>query len=138
MDNRTALQIVLTFGIPVIICWLAVFGIKITNKYLDYKRRKQHPEYFKLFDEAVDISNEAHDVCTHKKVYFEHKLKLIYEGLQDGECTVEYFKEYLDRINKQYIEFATWFEEKNKEAKELFRKADFYAKEHDLRWGILY
>jgi hypothetical protein len=81
----------------------------MVSKVLDNRRREQHPEYFKLFDEAMDISNEVHDLAKHKKTYFEYKLKLIYEGLQEGECTVEYFQKYTDRINKEYIELATWF-----------------------------
>jgi hypothetical protein len=39
---------------------------------------------------------------------------------------------------KEYIEFAAWFEAKQKEAKDLFRKADWYAKERNLKWRILY
>lgn len=132
------LRTVLILGGPVILGLFIVCGVKITNRHLDNIRREQHPEYFKLFDEAMDISNEVHDTCKHKTTYFEYKLKLIYEGLREGECTVEYFQKYLDRINKEYIEFATWFEAKNKEAKDLFRKADYYAKKHDLLWGVLY
>lgn len=135
---REALAIVLTFGIPVLACWLAVWIIKYTNKEIDKRRREQYPEYFEYFDAAMDISNEVHDTCKHKKTYFEYHLKLIYEGLRDGECTVEYFQEYLARINKEYIEFATWFEEQNKEAKRLFGEADLYAKLRDLKWGYLY
>lgn len=135
---KDVMQIILTFGIPVLACWLIVLLVKITSKCLNEYRREQYPEYFKLFDEAMDISNEVYDLAKHKKTYFEYKLKLIYEGLQEGECTVEYFQEYLDRINKEYIEFATWFKAKNKEAKDLFRKADRYAKERNLKWGILY
>ena len=130
--------IILTFGIPIILCWLVVIGIKITNKYLDEQRRQQYPEYFKLFDAAMDIASDVDGQTKHKKTYFEYHLKLIYEGLQEGECTVEYFEEYLARINKEYIEFATWSEEQNKEAKRLFREADLYAKLRDLKWGYLY
>ena len=138
MDRSAALQIVLTFGIPVILCWLAVFGIKITNKHLDQTRREQYPEYFKLFDAAMDIVAHVDGQTKHKTTYFKYHFKLIYEGLRDGECTVEYFQEYLDRINKEYIEYATWFEAQQKEAKRLFREADLYAKLRDLKWGYLY
>ena len=130
--------VILTLGGPVIVCLLIVMGIKITNKYLDQTRRQQYPEYFKLFDKAMDITADIHGQTEHKTKYFNYHLKLIYEGLRDGECTVEYFQEYLDRINKEYIEFATWFEEQNKEAKRLFREADLYAKLRDLKWGYLY
>ena len=132
------LRVVLTFGIPVILCWLVVIGIKITNKYLDDKRRQQYPEYFELFDKAMDIVAEVDCQTKHKTAYFEYRLKLIYEGLREGECTVEYFQKYLDRINKEYIEYATWFEAQQKEAKRLFREADYYAKLRDLKWGYLY
>ena len=130
--------IILTLGGPVIVCLLIVIGIKVTNKYLDDKRRQQYPEYFKLFDAAMDIVADVDGQTEHKTKYFEHRFKLIYEGLRDGECTVEYFQKYLDRINKEYIEYATWFEAQQKEAKRLFREADYYAKLRDLKWGILY
>ena len=130
--------VILTLGGPVIICWFVVIGIKITNKYLDQTRRQQYPEYFKLFDSAMDIVADVDGQTKHKTKYFNYHFKLIYEGLRDGECTVEYFEEYLARINKEYIEYATWFEAQQKEAKRLFREADLYAKLRDLKWGYLY
>jgi hypothetical protein len=131
-------RVLLVFGVPVIVCWLVVIGIKITNRYLDQTRRQQYPEYFKLFDAAMDIVNEVHKQTELKTDYFKHKYTLIYEGLKEGECTVEYFQKYLDRINKEYIEYATWFEAQQKEAKRLFREADMYAKLRDLKCGYLY
>lgn len=128
----------LVIGGPIIIMLLTFLGGKITNKYLDGRRREQYPEYFKLFDAAMDIVADVHGQTEHKTKYFKYHFKLIYVGLLDGECTVEYFQEYLDRINKEYIEFATWFEAQNKEAKRLFKEADYYAKLRDLKWGILY
>lgn len=130
--------VILTLSGPVIVCLLIVLGIKITTKYLEHTRRQQYPEYFKLFDKAMDIAADVDGQVKHKTSYFEYHLKLIYEGLRDGECTVEYFEEYLARINKEYIEFATWFEAQQKEAKRLFIEADLYAKLRDLKWGYLY
>ena len=132
------LRIVLTFTLPLAFGWLVIIGNKITNKYLDDKRREQYPEYFKLFDKALDIVADVDGQTKHKITYFEYHFKLIYEGLRDGEYTVEYFQEYLAKINKEYIEFAAWFEKQQKEAKRLFREADWYAKERDLKWGYLY
>lgn len=138
MALKEVFHLLLTLGIPVIITWIVIWIIKIVNEELDKRRREQHPEYFEYFDAAMDISKEVHEQTERKTKYFKHRYNVIYEGLRDGECTVEYFQKYLDRVNKEYIEFATWFEAQNKEAKELFRKADFYAKDHDLMWGILY
>jgi hypothetical protein len=128
----------LVIGGPIIIMLLTFLGGKITNKYLDGRRREQYPEYFKLFDAAMDIVSDVDGQTKHKTKYFEYHFKLIYEGLRDGECTVEYFQEYLDRINKEYIEYVTWFEAQQKEAKRLFKEADYYAKLRDLKWGYLY
>ena len=130
--------IFILFGSVFVVSFVVAGIIKITTKYLDQTRRQQYPEYFKLFDKAMDITADVHGQTEHKTKYFNYHYKLIYEGLRDGECTVEYFQEYLDRINKEYIEYATWFEEQNKEAKRLFREADLYAKLRDLRWGYLY
>jgi hypothetical protein len=125
-------------GGPIIIMLLTFLGGKITNKYLDKRRRERYPEYFELFDAAMDIVSDVDGQTEHKTKYFKYHFKLIYDGLRDGECTVEYFQEYLDRINKEYIEFAIWFEAQNKEAKRLFKEADYYAKLRDLKWGYLY
>ena len=128
----------LTIGGPIMIVLLAIWGTKITKEELDKQRRATYPEYFELFDAAMDIVADVDDQTKHKTTYFEYHFKLIYEGLRDGECTVEYFQKYLDRINKEYIEYATWFEAQQKEAKRLFREADMYAKLRDLKWGYLY
>lgn len=135
---KDAFSIFIGIGGPIIIVLMSAWIMKCTKEELEKRRRELHPEYFEHFDAAMDIVNEVHDLSKHKKTYFEYHLKLIYEGLQEGECTAEYFQKYTDRINKEYIEFAAWFDAKNKEAKDLFRKADFYAKERDLKWGILY
>ena len=88
---KDILTIILTLGIPIILCWFAVIGIKITNRYLEQTRREQYPEYFKLFDAAMDIVADVDGQTEHKTKYFRHHYKLIYEGLRTGECTVEYF-----------------------------------------------
>ena len=134
-----AFTVFVAFGIPILVMLLlTILGSRITKDALDKQRREQHPQYFRLFDEAIAITEEVHKVTEQKSDHFKFKYKLIYEGLRDGECTVEYFEEYLARINKEYIEFAAWFEEQNKEAKRLFREADIYAKLRDLKWGYLY
>ena len=125
-------------ALPLLIGWFTIWLIKYSVRKLDKKRREQCLEYFELFDAALDIVAEVDGQTKYKTTYFEYHYKLIYEGLREGDCTVEYFQEYLDRINKEYIEYATWFETQQKEAKRLFREADLYAKLRDLKWGYLY
>jgi hypothetical protein len=131
------------FTIHCLTCFVSVFVMpyfifKFVDVLLDKYRRNKYPEYFEYYDAGMDICRDAHDQATHKKTYFEYKLKLIYEGLRDGECTDEYFREYTNTLSESYIEFAQWFQEQQEESKVYFKKADAYAKEHNLGWGRLY
>ena len=130
--------IFILFGSMLVAAFVVAGIIKISEKVLDKYRREQYPKYFELFDKAMDIVAAVDGQTKQKTEYFNYHFKLIYEGLRDGECTVEYFEKYLNRINKEYIEYATWFEAQQKEAKRLFREADLYAKRRDLKWGYLY
>ena len=135
---KTEYFIFILFGSMFVAAFVVAGIIKITSRNLEQTRRERYPEYFDFFDEAIDIISEVDCQTKQKATYFNYHYKLIYEGLRDGECTVEYFEEYLARLNKEYIEFATWFEAQQKEAKRLFREADIYAKLRDLKWGYLY
>lgn len=130
--------ILISIALPALAVFLVFFSGDIINKVFEKPRREQHPEYFRLFDEAMAIVSEVHKVTEQKTDYFKYRYTLIYEGLKDGECTIEYFQDYLDHLNEEYIEFATWFEANQREANRLFKAADLYAKEHNLMWGILY
>ena len=47
------------FGSMLVAAFVVAGIIKISEKVLDKRRREQYPEYFKLFDKAMDIVAEV-------------------------------------------------------------------------------
>jgi hypothetical protein len=105
---------------------------------LEGSRRKRHPEYYKSYDEALKLSFERGTEFRQRKERFDYYFKLYNYGLRDGECTNEYYNKKMNELMIEYQELCTWFQEKEKVIRELLVKADLYAKEHNLLWGIIY
>ena len=101
-------------------------------------RRKRHPEYFKYWDEAKALSFENGRRFSEHKKRLDYYLKLYNDGIRDGECTEECYTEQMNKHMAEYLEVCRWFREESEKTKELLLKADLYAKEHNLGWGIIY
>jgi hypothetical protein len=108
------------------------------DKLLEGYRRKKHPEYFKYWDKALSLSFKRDTEFKQRKERFDFFMKLYNECLRDGECSEEYYLERMNKHMKEYQELCAWFREEEKELRELLIKADLYAKEHNLKWGIVY
>jgi hypothetical protein len=123
--------VVAIFSLPIVIVFIID---KAVSKY----RRKKHPEYFKYWDAAKKLSFERGAEYNARKSRFDYYFKLYSEGLRDGECTDEYYTEQMNYVMSEYKDLCIWFQEEEKKIRELLAKADLYAKEHDLVWGIIY
>lgn len=108
------------------------------DKLVEGIRRKKHPEYFKYWDESLKLSFERGAEFNRRKQHFDYHFKLYTEGLRDGECTNEYFTKRMNKHLEEYKDLCAWFQKEEKIIKELLVKADLYAKEHNLMWGIIY
>ena len=111
---KDVLHVLLVFGGPVILCLLIVCGIKITNKYLDQTRREQHPKYFEYFDAAMAISNNINEFTEQQTASFEYRLKLIYEGLRDGECLFKKLRGCTHKTRESSLTIQTFHISKGK------------------------
>ena len=118
--------------------FLPILLASMVDTLLEKHRRKKHPEYYKYWDEAVKLSFERGAVYSRRKEYFDYKIKVYNEGLRDGECTNEYYTDQMNRHMVEYQRLCDWFREEEKKIQDLLIKADLYAKEHDLYWGIIY
>ena len=125
------IMIVAIFSLPIAIVF-------IIDKTVQKYRRKKHPEYFKYWDEAKKLAFERGAEYNTRKSHFDYYFKLYNEGLRDGECTNEYYTEQMNYVMSEYKNLCIWFQEEEKKIRELLVKADLYAKEHDLVWGIVY
>lgn len=128
----------LVFFILVSSLILLILATNAVGRLLKRRRRKKHPEYFKYYNEAAILSFERGARYSRRRECFDYKLKLFNDGLRDGECTKDYYFEQLNKLMIEYQELCDWFQNTEKEIRELLVKADLYAKEHNLRWGVLY
>jgi hypothetical protein len=129
--------------VEVLVSVLAIFFVPILlvnlfDKLLKGYRRKKHPEYFEYWDESLKLSFERGKEFNQRKELFDFKFKLYNLGLRDGECTNEYYTKKMNELMIEYQELCTWFQEEEAKIRELLGKADLYAKEHNLYWGIIY
>lgn len=132
------LAVILSIIIVIAIFVLPVITVFVIDKVIQKHRRKKHPEYFKYWDEAIKLAFERGAEYNKRKEHFDYKFKLYTDGLRDGECTWEYYKEQMNNHMLEYRTLCDWFQEEEKKIRELLIKADLYAKEHDCYWGVIY
>lgn len=112
--------------------------VSLVDKLVSKYRRKKYPEYFTYYDTAKRICFDASDKINKKIEYFNFRVKILTEGLNEGECTVDYFKASFDAMTDCYIEASSEFVKQRADSEEWLKKADDYARAHNLKWGILY
>ena len=127
----------------VIICLLAFF-IGITILMLtDIKekiRRKKHPVWYEFYDRAKYNSFYIGSKFRRRTESIEMLRGVFKDKFFNDEYTEEVFNEAMDALEREYREAAKQF----KIDKEVYgidadlKAADAYAKEHNLKWGILY
>ena len=122
----------------VLLPFIIVCGSAFYDKMQDKTRRKKYPKYFEFFDAAMKISFGASTVVNKKADYIMYQMNLLTTGLREGTCEEDYFRKRFNELADMYVEATNWFKEQQQEAEKLFREADFYAKEYDLLWGVLY
>jgi hypothetical protein len=105
---------------------------------LDKYRRKKYPEYFELFDAAIEQVNKGSEYLEKEVEFLEFHFTMLRDGLRDGECTEEYFKKRLDKLIERYFKACKYHESRAKQSDTLFKAADKFACDNDLKWGLLY
>ena len=127
----------------VIICLLALFvGIAILM-LADVKekvRRKKHPVWYEHYDRA--LSNSLHVGSRFRKTTesLNARRDMIQEMFFHGECTEDEFMEAMKTVDKELLEAVRQFSI-DREAYSIdtdLQEADAYAREHNLKWGIIY
>ena len=63
---------------------------------------------------------------------------MLTDGIMKGECTEDYFKDRFVELASEYTGLARYFEHQTNEIAQLFNAADKYARDNDLRCGLLY
>ena len=117
--------------LPILFCGLV-------DHIVESIRKNKHPEYFEFYDTAVSESFRIGGKLSAEKKRIEYYIKLYGEGYRDGECTVEHITKKMAELTRIWINACDTFNQEQENIKVLWQKADAYAKEHNLKWGIIY
>lgn len=127
----------------VIICLLALFGgiaILILTDVEEKIRRKKHPVWYEYYDRAVHNAFIAGGEFSQKLDTICARGEMIQDVLFKGECSKDVYLEAMKVLEKERVETVEQYHLKQ-EALGIeadLRAADTYAKEHNLKWGIIY
>jgi hypothetical protein len=127
----------------VILCLPALFAGIAILMLTDVKeriRRKRHPKWYELYDRAKNNAFRAGGEFSQKLDTICARGEMIQDMLFKGECSREVYLEAMKVLEKERVEVVAQYRLKQ-EALGIeadLRAADAYAKEHNLKWGIIY
>lgn len=130
-----------TIGVAAIVVgmiFLPILLAGLTDCIVKSIRKHKHSEYFEYYSTAVSESFRIGGELSAEKKRIEYYIKLYSEGYRDGECTVKDITEKMAELTKIWISACDKYNQEYKDIKVLLQKADTYAKQHNLKWGIIY
>lgn len=131
----------MVLGIIATICgmvFLPILLVNLIDHIIESIRKNKHPKYFEFYDTAIYESFRIGGKLNAEKRRIEYYIKLYGDGYRDGECTVEHITKKMAQVTQWWINACDEYNQEYKNVKVLLQKADAYAKEHNLKWGIIY
>lgn len=127
----------------IIFCLLGLFLGFAILMYTDIKeriRRKRHPKWYEYYDRALGNSLCIGSRFREKTETINARRELLQKTFFEGKCTAEEYDDAMKILDKELREAAKLFSI-NKELLGVdadLKEADTYAKEHNLKWGIIF
>jgi predicted Zn-dependent peptidase len=127
----------------VIFCLLALFpgiAILMLTDVKEKIRRRQHPRWYECFDRAKNNAFRAGSEFSQKLDTICARGEMIQDMLFKGECSSEEYLEAMKVLEKERVEAVEQYHLKQDALgiEADLRAADAYAKEYNLKWGIIY
>ena len=127
----------------VIVCLPALFAGIAILMLTDVKkkiRRKQHPVWYEHYDRAKNNAFAAGGEFSQRLDTICVRGEIIQDMLFKGECSKDEYLEAMKVLEKERAETVEQYHLKQKALgiETDLIAADAYAKEHNLKWGIIY
>ncbi len=127
----------------IIFCLLVLFlgfGILMSTDIKERIRRKKHPKWWELYDRAKSNAFRVGGEFSQKLGTICARGEMIQDMLFKGECSKDEYLEAMKVLEKERVEAVEQYHIKQDTLgiEADLRAADAYAKEHNLKWGILY
>ncbi len=127
----------------VIFCLLALFigiAILMLTDAKEKIQRKKHPKWYELYYRAKSNAFHVGGEFSQKLDTICARGEMLGDMLFKGECSKDEYLEAMKVLEKERVEAVEQYYSKQ-EALGIeadLRAADAYAKEHNLKWGIIY
>ena len=128
---------IIVLSLLALFCIIAVFMVTGIEEKI---RRKKHPVWFRHYDLALKNSLWAGTKFREKTEILDARRDMVQDMFFKGECTLDEYDNAMKIIEEERREAAKQFS-RDKEALGILQDladADAYAKEHNLKWGIIY
>lgn len=114
--------------------------LSITDIIKDKVRRRQHPKWYECYDRAMNNAFRAGSEFSQKLDTICARGEMIQDMLFKGECSSEKYLEAMKVLEKERVEVVEQYQLKQTilGIDTDLKEADAYAKEHNLKWGIIY
>ena len=119
---------------------LAVAGLAIGSSIKEKVRRKKHPVWYEHYNNALANSMHIGNKFRHRIEYINKLKEVFQDKFFEGGYTEAEFNDAIDVLNIEYKDATRQFRA-DKEAYGIeadLKAADAYAKEHNLKWGVIY
>lgn len=129
----------LIMNIVLTIAVLFVLGYILYWRVIDVYRHKKHSIWYTHYNRALRNSIRIGSELREATGYFNSQVAFMQKQLLDGGCSAESYCEEMQALALSYCSAVTIY----KNAKEALRidadiaAANAYAKEHNLKWGML-
>jgi hypothetical protein len=125
------------------VLWLlcgAIVFLAVGDTIRERIRRKKHPKWYTLYNLAVKNSLYIGSRFSKKTESINNRIKKVQDMFLNGECTEDEYKDAMKFLVKEYSDAVKWFKLVKEELciDADLEAADAYAKEHNLKWGIIY
>lgn len=103
-------------------------------------RKKRHPIWYEHYNRALHNAFEIGGKYTKMLDSINERRKLAQDTFIEGKCTAEVYKDTMKAIDSDFIDAYKWYKQAEEALRinEDLKAADAYAKEHNLKWGIIY
>ena len=127
----------------VIMCLLALFigiAILMLTDVEEKIRRKKHPEWYEHYNRAKRNSFIVGGEFSQKLNTIAARMDMLQGLLLNGKCSRGEYLDAIKVLEQERVEAVEQFHLRQESLgiEEDLKAADAYAKEHNLKWGIIY
>ena len=117
-----------------------IVGLMLGDTIIERIRRKKHPKWYELYNRAKNNAFRAGGEFSAKLDTICARGEMLGDMLYKGACSKDEYLEAMKVLEKERVEAVEQYH-LNQDALGIevdLKEADAYAKEHNLKWGIIY